>query len=278
MTISGKADFRWKNDKKENVKGSEVYLKNVVYIFGNNEADPVEVQAGCHTYTFSTTLPVEIPSSFVCEHGKIAYKAEAVFIMPWKMNYMKGKSSFKVVSYVDLNNDPTLKLPFNTEISRKFKKMFFGYRTLNLKVCTPFTGFLPGHKVKLMFDINNRTKKNVTKMMIKLVQVVKLNSSGNSKSFRTVISEISALGTNKKSAKQFESDITIPTDIVPVKHSKVVNLSYQIEIIAKIASSSKKNPKFVIPIEIGTIALNIDKLRQSILSLAQSAILSEIYY
>jgi hypothetical protein len=264
------------------VKASEVYLKNVIYIFGNEDSDPIDVEAGFHSYHFCTSLPVDIPSSFACEFGKISYKAEAIFIMPWKMNCMKAKSSFKVVSHVDLNNDLTLKLPFNSEISRKIKKFLFGYRTLHLKVFTPFTGFIPGHKIKIVFDINNKTKQNVSKMVIRLVQVMKLISDGNTKTNRTLISEISALGTQKKSSNQFECDITIPTNLVPVKHSNIITLSYQVEVFAKISSNSKKNPKFVIPIEIGTVAIKCERLsrlsRGSILSLSQSAaFLSEAF-
>lgn len=270
MTISGKAEFKWRNKNKESVKASEVYLKNVVYIFGNEDSDPIDIEAGFHTYRFATTLPLEIPSTFECEFGKIAYKAEAVFVLPWKMNYMKGKANFKVVSYVDLNIDPTLKIPFNTEISRKIGKLFFGYRTLFLKVYTPFTGIVPGHKIKLVFDINNRTKKNVRKMVIKLVQILKLNSGGNTKNTRIIIAERSVAGTPKKTLNQFESDITVPTNLVPVKHSNVICISYQIEVSAKISTNVKKNPKFVIPIEIGTVALNCERTNRGscVLSLA----------
>lgn len=272
LTISGKADFKWMNDRNGNIKAGEVYLKNTVFIFGNEDSDTVDIEAGSHSYKFSTTLPLEIPSSFVCEkYGKISYKAEAVFLLPWKMVCSKALARFKVISYVDLNFDPTLKLPFNSEITKNIKKMFFGSRSLHLKVFTPVTGFVGGHKIKLFFDINNRTKTNISKMKIFLVQVVKLISEEKTKTIRKVISETNGLGTQKKSSHQFESDITISTNVNPVKHSNVVNVSYQIEIYAKISSNSKRNPKFIIPIEIGTVPIISDRTsNKSGLSLAQS--------
>jgi hypothetical protein len=271
LTISGKADFKWKNDKKETSKATEVYLKNKIFVFGNEDSDPIEIDVGCHSYSFSTVLPLEIPSSFAIENiGKISYKAEAVFILPWKMYCMKAKAYFRVVSHVDLNNDPTLNLAFNSEITTKIKKFFTGYRTLHMKVFTPTTGFLPGHKMKLFFDVNNRTKTNVSKIVIRLVQVLKLISEGNTKTKKTTLIETFTAGIHKKSDQNFESDITIPTSVTPMKHSNVMTLTYQIEIVAKLSSNSKKNPKFVIPIEIGTVAMANERISRSGFSLAQN--------
>lgn len=258
MTLRGRADFRWKNGRKENLKGSEVYLKNTTYIFGDEDSDPVDLDAGFQSFSFSTVLPHEIPSSFECKDGQISYKIEAVLVLPCKINYLKGKTNFKVVTSVDLNMDESLKLPFYTEITKKARNFFFASKTLRMKVCTPFSGFIPGHDVKLIFDINNETKLNVRKMKIQLVQVVKLTTDDSTKTDRLTILEILASGTKKKSNNQFEEFLTIPSNVVPVKFSNVVQVTYVIEIIAKISSSKKKNPKFSIPIEIGTVPINFE--------------------
>jgi Arrestin (or S-antigen), N-terminal domain/Arrestin (or S-antigen), C-terminal domain len=257
--MTGKADFKWKNENRESFKEKETYLENIVYIFGSNDGDSVEIQAGFHSFSFSSALPFNIPSSFECKEGKISYKVEAFFVLPWKMNYLKGKTYLKVVSFVDLNIDAVLKLPFYTEISKNVRNFFFGSKALHMKVCTPFSGFIPGHKVKLIFDVSNKTVLNVSKTVIHLVQITKLTSGEHSKIDRTVILEVSALGTNKKSTNQFENDITIPMNLVPVKHSNIVNISYEIEIVAKLSSSPKKNPKFLIPIEIGTVPIKFER-------------------
>jgi hypothetical protein len=265
--MTGKADFKWKNENRESFKEKETYLENVVYIFGSDDGDSVEIEAGFHSFSFSSALPLNIPSSFECKEGKISYKVEAFFVLPWKINYLKGKTYLKVVSYVDLNTDAVLKLPFYTEISKNVRNFFFGSKALHMKVCTPYSGFIPGHKVKLIFDVNNKTVINIRKTVIHLVQITKLTSGEHSKTDRTVILEVSALGTNKKSTNQFENDITIPTNLVPVKHSNIVNISYEIEIVAKMSSTSKRNPKFLIPIEIGTVPIKFERSSRSFANL-----------
>lgn len=266
MTISGGSDCKWKekndNGKTESFKAQESYLQNVAFIFGSEDADPTEIGPGFHTFSFSNALPSNIPSSYDSKHGKVSYKVEAVFIIPWKLINLKAKADVKVITQIDLNLDPSLKMPYYSEFSKRLRHWFILSKELQIKVGIPYSGYIPGHQVKIIFDVNNRSNVNVNKMTIELVQVIKLTSqkpSERTKTERKVILEAFALGTNKRSINQFESDIMIPANLVPVKHSNVISLSYEIEITVNISSFVHKNPKFVIPIEIGTVPLTFDR-------------------
>lgn len=266
LTISGSADCKWKDTsdkgKSEAMKGRENYLQNVAYLFGSEDSEPIEFDAGFHSFGFTNALPANLPSSYDSKHGKIVYKIEALFIRPWKLSLLKAKTNLKVVTNVDLNLDPALRMPFYTELSKRLRCWLITSKTMRIKAGIPYSGFIPGHQVKIIFDISNKSNLDIIKMTINLVQITKLTSQKpreKSKSYRNTILESSALGTSKRSNHQFDCDITIPTNLVPVKHSSIMNVSYEIEIIAKTSSLTHKNPKLKIPIEIGTIPLNFDR-------------------
>lgn len=267
LTISGHAECKWKDKreqgKSETMKGRENYLQNVAYLFGSDDSEPIEFEAGFHTFGFSNALPANLPSSYETKQGKIEYRIEALFIRPWKLSLLKAKAALKVVTNVDLNIDPSLKMPFYTEYSKRLRCWLLVSKTLRIKAGIPYSGFVPGHQVKIIFDINNKSNIDVIKMVINLVQITKLTSQKpreKTKTIRKIISESSSLGTNKRSKNQFDCDITIPTNLVPVKHSSLINISYEIEIVAKTSSLMQKKPKLKIPIEIGTVPLNFDRI------------------
>lgn len=58
--------------------------------------------AGFHKYSFTFSLPSNIPCSFEHEHGHIRYTMKAVIDRPWRFNH-ECKIAFTVVLSYDLN-------------------------------------------------------------------------------------------------------------------------------------------------------------------------------
>ena len=65
----------------------------------------MQIEAGDYEYPFSFRLPDNIPSSFVGEHGKIAYSIKGVVDRPWRFDH-STVAFFNVVGVYDLNRDP----------------------------------------------------------------------------------------------------------------------------------------------------------------------------
>ena len=65
----------------------------------------MHIAAGDYEYPFQFQLPVEIPSSFVGEHGDIVYRVKGVIDRPWKFDH-EAVAFFNVVGVYDLNLDP----------------------------------------------------------------------------------------------------------------------------------------------------------------------------
>lgn len=69
----------------------------------------ITLEPGEHTYPFTTHLPPNLPSSFEGEHGFIRYTVKGIVDRPWKFD-QDVKMAFTVISPLDLNQDPTIKV------------------------------------------------------------------------------------------------------------------------------------------------------------------------
>lgn len=222
----------------------------------------MDLEAGFHSFGFSFLLPLNIPSSYESENGKICYKIEASFIRPWALCELRTKADFKVVTHVDLNLIPVLKLPHYSDYSRKLRQWIIMKKPLDFKVALPFTGYVPGQQLKVILDVNNKSRVDVSKIVIRLWRVTKLTTQKpheETKVLRDVIHKESCQGIKRKSANNFDQVIKLPSDLVRVKHSNIISVTFEIEVIAKISSFIYQNPSFVFPIEIGSVPLNFDR-------------------
>ena len=73
----------------------------------------IELSPGNHKYSFSYTLPQNLPSSFESTYGHIRYTIKATIDRPWKFDHEAVKA-FTILSLVDLNQEPNASVSFNT--------------------------------------------------------------------------------------------------------------------------------------------------------------------
>lgn len=275
--VTGTADCKWAGSENPKIKDEvksfiahDAFLLSTISLVGSEGGDPIDLDIGNHSFIFSSPLPLNIPSSYESEYGNVSYKIEAIFHQPWRISHLRVKQDFNLVTFVDLNKDPSLKMPFYMETSKKIRSLLRSSKAMQLKVGIPFSGYVSGQKMRIMFDVENKSHSSVKNMLIHFVEVITLTSpkpNEMTKTIRKIILSMTAMGARKKSVDQFEADFTVPCDLVPV-HCNIIKIDYEVEIVAKISSKMKKSPRFTIPIELGTVPLQfVDMRRKSSQSL-----------
>lgn len=91
------------------LSGSEEYFKTQYYLIGGAGGGEHELPAGTKEFPFTCVLPPTLPSSFEGEFGHVRYTVKVVLDRPWKFD-QETKAAFTVLSPVDLNANPSLKV------------------------------------------------------------------------------------------------------------------------------------------------------------------------
>ena len=66
----------------------------------------MKIAPGSYELPFQLQLPLNIPSSFIGEYGKIVYRIKAVVDRPWRFDH-ETHTFFTVDGLYDLNMDPS---------------------------------------------------------------------------------------------------------------------------------------------------------------------------
>lgn len=117
----GEANTRWnvtkkvtdeqgkERDEDEEHTGHEEYFENHYYLLGSKNGSEINLEAGELIYPFTCVLPQNLPSSFEGEFGHVRYTIKVVLDRPWKFD-QETKMAFTVISPLDLNRDPDMKV------------------------------------------------------------------------------------------------------------------------------------------------------------------------
>lgn len=96
-------------NETEHLTGHEEYFEIHYYLLGSKNGSEINLPAGEHSYPFTCALPPTLPSSFEGEWGHVRYTIKVTLDRPWKFD-QDAKMAFTVVSPVDLNVNPRLKV------------------------------------------------------------------------------------------------------------------------------------------------------------------------
>jgi hypothetical protein len=269
MSIIGEATCKWNNkswlsdenfpDRYKNVtfSGHEVFLRNVSFLFGGEKIEPgIKMGPGSYSFKFSHLLPINIPTSFESNGGKVKYYVEATFFRITRIGKLKAKMQFTVATYLDLNLYPSLRIPAEEESLSTFCCMFYRSETLQISCRIPQTGYVMGEKVEVTLEINNATSNEIENTSIQLIQVVKFLSKYpniRTKLYYTMIDEQSGEGVTKFATKQLQKSIILP-NVTQIRYCETINVSYEIRVSGQM--NGAKFPAISIPFEIGTVALS----------------------
>lgn len=166
----GTGDDRREQRVTKSYSDSESYFEFKSYLLGDGRSDAY-IQPGETSCPFSFQLPVmNIPSSYVGNHGKVEYFLEATVKRSWKFDY-HAKQFITVNSIVDLNNDPQASQPGNWAVSKTFCCWCCASAPLSVNIRTNTVGYCPGEKIALEIEVNNLSNREVTDLSAKLTQV-----------------------------------------------------------------------------------------------------------
>lgn len=189
FVVYGAAKCHWTETKREtqgtgenrrtvtrtiSFDGKEVYLNTRTYLFGYKSADAVEVTSGTHRYDFECLLPPQLPASFEASHGSIRYHVEAVLDVPWSFD-KEFELQFTVARNDDLNFQPYLKIPSQSEKIKRFCCLFCESEPLILTVTLPCTGYSPGQNIPVTIVYNNKSNVTITATRINLKRTIEYN-------------------------------------------------------------------------------------------------------
>ncbi|XP_055643295.1 arrestin domain-containing protein 2-like [Toxorhynchites rutilus septentrionalis] len=255
LTLSGNAEAKWsENHDKDTTTytGNEVLLTSESVLVSPSYGETIEMPAGLHVYNFSCVLPPHLPSSYEGKHGRIRYTASAVLVRPWKFN-QSCKVAFTVLRPFDPSQFPELRNSINLEQVITFCCWPCRSRPLLITVGTPMNGYVAGQIVDIVVTLDNRSSVSVFGVTSKLKRTVYFISQRPSKKTKEVTETLSTVrsDTYDDNATRCLQKLEIPC-VVPTTSSSILIINYKLFITIEV-DGCHRNPKFQIPIIIGTV-------------------------
>ncbi|CAK1541999.1 unnamed protein product [Leptosia nina] len=134
----------------------EEYINHKMYIIGS-ESGEVELKPGHYEFPFQFILPPNCPSSFEGTVGHVRYEIKVVVDRAFKIDQEK-KVAVRVISLLDLNQDPYCREPMQFEFDDTYCCCCFSRGATDTVVKLPVSGYCPGQVVKYHAVTNRATK------------------------------------------------------------------------------------------------------------------------
>ncbi|CAI2327329.1 unnamed protein product [Caenorhabditis sp. 36 PRJEB53466] len=156
------------------------YSSTVNYLTGESMAwsstdGSNKIPAGRNIFPFAFSTPVNCPPSFEGIHGSIRYSVHVELDRPWKFN-KKSRKCFSVIPAYDLNITPTAINPMVNSTSKN-TGLIFKKGVVSMTVSLPKRGYVPGELLPITVNIENGSKKPVSVVRAKMMQLSVFNAS-----------------------------------------------------------------------------------------------------
>ncbi|TMW45818.1 hypothetical protein DOY81_009099 [Sarcophaga bullata] len=232
-------------------RGFEIYIQynSVVHTEEN-------FPAGTHAYSFNITLPTECPTSIEGEYGRVRYE----FVVRINRFYRFDnvfKQQITVLRSVDLNLNPSYKLPTSSEYIRSGCWPCWSGRIM----CTleiPFGGYIPGQLFKYTLLINNQSNSNAGGYSYEFKQKLTYTASHPAHKVRYERKVLAANNVNKQclrfANRLFEDVFTIPSIPPTTDSNSIVCVEYYLKVKVNIPDC-RSNGVLKIPVVMGTISI-----------------------
>lgn len=220
-------------------------------IYGNG-TDNCELPEGEHVFVFYCQLPINSPSSFEGDYGRIRYSIRATINRPWKFDHV-AEQPITVMAVFDLNRNALAAAP----VVQPAGKSFWGHsKQLLMSVNLPVRGFVPGQILPIRVFLNNETKVKVTSIRVTLKQNVTFHARNKSRAvkmhvFKNEFPVQEGLGNE-------EVPINLQVPAVPpsyLEFCRIIDLNYQLNVKARVKAWYHKDLKIPTEIIIGNIPL-----------------------
>lgn len=239
-------------------RGKEGYLNTTVNLIG----DVVDIPVGCTDIPFTFTLLPSLPSSFNGKFGHIVYNMEAVLDY-CDSSCKKVHRLFYVHNLFNLNLEPQLKLPIESENIKEFISLCCQKSRFYMSVVIPYTGYTSAQNIKVCIKLANDSNINIEKSIISIRKIVSYNVKRVCKRDFETITTSYVEGVESNSFKNIEHNLKIPETITNIdkQNSTIIQVEYDL-IVRCIPEGCHFSPKLKVPIKIGNIPLEFDKIER----------------
>ncbi|XP_050538847.1 arrestin domain-containing protein 3-like isoform X2 [Daktulosphaira vitifoliae] len=263
MTIKGRASVSW-HEKQILAKSTkyytakEEYFKNQFTLFGDN--GEVDLEENEHDFPFSILLPQKLPSTYNGRYGNILYKAKVTIDIPWAIDKV-ARSTFQVISPLDLNEEQNLAEPVKIEKEKNYCCCCCRSGPMNLIVCLPYSGFVPGQNIPFDIELNNDSNVAIKCVKIKLekdtyFKATRPSTKTNKKSKN--LAKLSLNGIREHDTKTLSEQILIPSSLEfsNLKNCQIIEEKYVLKVETCVGILNR-NTNLHANISIGNIPLVI---------------------
>lgn len=239
-------------------RGKEGYLNTTVNLIG----DLVDIPVGCTNFPFIFTLASSLPSSFNGKFGHIVYNMEAVLDFTDSC-CKKVHRLFYVQNLYNLNLEPELKLPVQSDKIKEFLSFCCRKSRFLMSVSIPYTGYTSAQNIKVSIRLANESNINIEKTTISIRKVVSYNVKRVCKRDIETLVISCVEGVESNCSKNIEYNLKIPETVTNInkQNSTIIQVEYDL-IVSCIPEGCHFSSKLKIPITIGNIPLAFDEKPQ----------------
>jgi len=159
-------------------RSNETYVNQRVHVMG--DGTQMQIAPGSYELPFQLQLPLNIPSSFIGEYGKIVYRIKAVVDRPWRFDH-ETHAFFTVDGLYDLNMDPSAASPLTMTNHKMLGILCCKSGPISATVQLDRSGYVPGEKIYLQAIADNQSTRLMNKTLVRLIQDTIFLANGRSK-------------------------------------------------------------------------------------------------
>ncbi|XP_077295998.1 arrestin domain-containing protein 2-like isoform X2 [Arctopsyche grandis] len=266
LKISGKAHCSWtesrgsgKHRRTVRYSGHQQYFTTLNNLMAEQhmQTGTSDLTAGDHKFNFAIILPSDLPSSCEGYYGYVRYTAKITLKRSFKMD-LCYKTLFTVVSHIDLNGMPSLKLPILNETKKNFYFFCAKKGTLYMTIQMPFSGFVSGQYIPLTCNLKNDSKVKIECVKAGLIKTIEYTATSPLTKTKTETLKVARRvsdGVGRGEEKTVDLSLYVPA-LPPSSFmtSYVIEVKYEL-IITAVVSGMHSDLKSTIPVTIGTVPI-----------------------
>ncbi|BFZ01389.1 hypothetical protein BsWGS_04428 [Bradybaena similaris] len=179
-----------------------------------NPDDKRVLEAGQYTYPFKFRIPPTSPTSFEGQFGFVRYWAKVTIERPWKKD-VSAKKLFSVIFPVDLNQEPAASQPISNQKEKRLCCLCCTSGPIIAEIRLPQKGYVPGEKLIITADIDNRTRRKVQNIAVELLMTTTFHAAYKSRSVTQIVARIQRGSLKSGNSDSWEGDSLLLPPLPP---------------------------------------------------------------
>eukprot|EP00111_Clytia_hemisphaerica_P019703 TCONS_00058159-protein len=190
-------DSETQEPKEREHKSKHKYFEKKKKIFGEDDNEKRDQDAGEHEFDFEFQLPKDIHSSIQHENGFIQYSVKVIIKKPWKKD-LKLKKMF-VVNQLHDANDQKYNFAPGEEDEKVLGCLCCASEPISLKAHINRSAFCPGDRIMVTAKCENKSDRDMEELEVELIQVLefKAHNEDFGDSYRTLTNKVAEVESKK---------------------------------------------------------------------------------